>query len=401
MTREIFSSIEEALCDIREGKMIIVVDDMSRENEGDLFIAGEMVTPEAINFMATYGKGLICTPISEAYAKALGFEPMVSHNTDNHETAFTVSIDYKDTTTGISAFERAQTVKKIFEEGVKAEDFRRPGHMFPLIAREGGVFIRKGHTEAAVDLARLAGFKEGGVICEIMKEDGTMARRDDLVQFAKVHHLKMITIEDLILYRKIYDHWVEEVVQINLPTCYGDFKAYGFVDTITKQEHVALVKGEVSKAEEVLVRIHSECLTGDVFGSQKCDCGEQLHAALCQIEAAGCGIVLYLRQEGRGIGLMNKLKAYKLQEQGFDTVEANLQLGFADDLRDYAIGAKMLQLLGVKKIKLLTNNPRKIEGLEKYGIQITKREPIEIPTNKNNIFYMRTKQEKLDHILSL
>lgn len=394
-----FSSIEEALQDIREGKMIIVVDDMSRENEGDLFIAGEKVTPEAINFMATYGKGLICCPINKTHAEALELNPMVSKNTDNHETAFTVSIDYKEVTTGISAFERAETIKRLFEEGIKAEDFRRPGHMFPLVAREGGVLVRKGHTEAAVDLARLAGFKEGGVICEIMKEDGTMARRDDLIAFAKIHDLKIITIEDLIVYRKIYDNWVEQAVEIKLPTCYGNFKTYGFIDTITKQEHVAIVKGNVSGADEVLVRIHSECLTGDVFGSQKCDCGEQLHAALRQIEKAGCGIVLYLRQEGRGIGLINKLKAYKLQEMGLDTVEANLELGFEDDLRDYAIGAKMLQMLGVKKIRLLTNNPRKIEGLETYGIEIAAREAIEMPTNKNNIFYMKTKQEKLGHIL--
>lgn len=394
-----FSSIEEALQDIREGKMVIVVDDMSRENEGDLFIAGEMVTPQAINFMATYGKGLICAPISKRRAKVLALHPMVSNNTDHHETAFTVSIDYKEAATGISAFERAETVKRLFEEGIRAEDFRRPGHMFPLIAREGGVFVRKGHTEAAVDLARLAGFQEGGVICEIMKEDGTMARRDDLIAFAKLHDLKIITIEDLIVYRKIYDNWVEQAVEVELPTCYGNFKACGFVDTITKKEHVAIIKGNVREADEVLVRIHSECLTGDVLGSQKCDCGEQLHAALRQIEEAGCGIVLYLRQEGRGIGLINKLKAYKLQEMGRDTVEANLELGFEDDLRDYAIGAKMLQMLGVKKIKLMTNNPRKIEGLESYGIEIAAREAIEMPTNKNNVFYMKTKQEKMGHIL--
>ncbi len=395
----VFSSIEVALQDVREGKMIIVMDDMDRENEGDLFVAGEMVTPEVINFMATYGKGLICAPISEEQAKHLALSPMVSNNTDNHETAFTVSIDYKETTTGISAFERATTVKKLFEQGIKAEDFRRPGHMFPLIARKGGVLVREGHTEAAVDLARLAGFKEGGVICEIMKEDGTMARRDDLITFAKHHDLKIITIKDLIIYRKIYDNWVEQAVKINLPTCYGDFKVYGFVDTITKEEHIALVKGNVREREEVLVRIHSECLTGDVLGSQKCDCGEQLRTAMCQVEKEGCGVVLYLRQEGRGIGLINKLKAYALQEQGFDTVEANIALGFEDDSRDYAVGAKILQLLGVQKIRLLTNNPRKIEGLETYGIQVTSREPIEMPTNKNNIFYMQTKQEKLGHVL--
>ncbi len=396
-----FASIEEALSDLKEGKMLIVVDDMGRENEGDLLMAAEMVTPEAINFMATYGRGLICMPISRAYAEALDFKPMVEVNTDNHETAFTASIDYKETTTGISAFERAMTVKNVFKEGARAEDFRRPGHMFPLVAKDGGVLERQGHTEAAVDLARLAGFKAGGVICEIMKEDGTMARRDDLMAFAKVHGLKMITIEDLVCYRKIYDDWVEEVVQINLPTAYGDFKAYGFVDRITGKEHMALVKGDIQKAEEVLVRMHSECLTGDVLGSRKCDCGEQLQAALGQIEKEGCGIILYLRQEGRGIGLMNKLRAYKLQEQGMDTVEANLHLGFQDDLRDYAIGAKLLHMLGVQKVRLLTNNPRKISGLEQYGIAITKREPLELPANKNNIFYMRTKREKLEHILSL
>lgn len=396
-----FASIEEALSDLKEGKMLIVVDDMGRENEGDLLMAAEMVTPQAINFMATYGKGLICMPISSTYAKALNLKPMVAVNTDNHETAFTASIDYKETTTGISAFERAMTVVSVFKEGAKAEDFRRPGHMFPLIAKDGGVLERQGHTEAAVDLARLAGFKASGVICEIMKEDGTMARRDDLMAFAKTHDLKMITIEDLIRYRKIHDNWVEEVVQINLPTAYGDFKAYGFVDQMTGKEHMALVKGDIKKAEEVLVRMHSECLTGDVLGSQKCDCGEQLQAALRQIEKEGCGILLYLRQEGRGIGLMNKLRAYKLQEQGMDTVEANLHLGFKDDLRDYAIGAKLLHMLGVQKIRLLTNNPRKISGLEEYGIAVTSREPLELPTNKNNIFYMRTKREKLAHILNL
>lgn len=393
-----FASIESALEDVKEGKLIIVMDDIGRENEGDLFVAAEKVTPEAINFMATYGKGLICVPLSETYAQKLQLDPMVLHNTDNHETAFTVSVDYKTTTTGISAFERAETIEQLFREEAKAEDFRRPGHIFPLVAKKGGVFVRKGHTEAAVDLARLAGFKEGGVICEIMKADGTMARRDDLLAFAQEKQLKVITIEDLITYRKEHDVWVQEVVATNLPTAYGTFKIHGFINEITGEEHVALVKGDITSREEVLVRIHSECLTGDVFGSERCDCGEQLHAALKQIEAEGCGILLYLRQEGRGIGLVNKLKAYALQEQGLDTVEANVALGFKDDLRDYAVGAKMLHLLGVQKVQLMTNNPRKIKGLETYGTVITKRISLEIPTRENNVFYLRTKREKLGHL---
>lgn len=394
-----FNTIEEALQDLREGKMVIVVDDPERENEGDLICAAEFATLENVNFMASYGKGLICMPMSKYYTHKLKLNQMVTENTDNHCTAFTVSIDHIDTTTGISALERSITAMKVVEDDSSPEDFRRPGHMFPLEAREGGVLKRGGHTEATVDLMRIAGLKECGLCCEIMRDDGTMMRTTELLEFARRNNLKITSIAELIKYRRKTEVLIEKVAEAELPTKYGTFKAIGYIDKITKEHHVALVKGDLSGDEPVLCRVHSECLTGDAFGSLRCDCGDQLQEAMRRIEARGRGVLLYLRQEGRGIGLMNKLKAYHLQDGGMDTVDANLALGFAADMRDYGTGAEILADLGIRKIIVMTNNPNKITGLGAYNIEIVGREPIEIDSNDNDAFYLYTKYKRMGHIL--
>lgn len=391
--------VEAAIQDLKDGKVVIVVDDEDRENEGDFIALAEKATPEVINFMISQGRGLVCVPITQERAEELDLKPMVAQNTDFHGTAFTVSVDHRNTTTGISAKERSVTIQGLMDPNAIPKDFRRPGHMFPLIAKKGGVLRRAGHTEAAVDLAVLAGAYPAGVICEVIKEDGSMARLPDLVKIAKKHELKLISIKDLIHYRNEKENLVRREVEVRMPTDYGEFKAVAYSNEVDHKEHVALVKGTIDGSVPVLVRVHSECLTGDVFHSHRCDCGPQFEAALRQIEEEGNGILLYMRQEGRGIGLINKLKAYKLQEEGFDTVDANLQLGFAADLRDYGIGAQILKDLGVRKIKLLTNNPRKIKGLEGYGLQVVERVPIQMKENVDNTGYLHTKQAKLGHLL--
>lgn len=394
-----FNTIEEALEDLKKGKIILVTDDPDRENEGDFICAAEFATTDNINFMATYGKGLICMPMSEEYIKKLRFPQMVQQNTDNHETAFTVSIDHVTTSTGISAAERSVTALACTADDARPEDFRRPGHMFPLLPKPNGVLERNGHTEATVDLCRLAGLKECGLCCEIMREDGTMMRAPELMELARHWNMKFITIRDLQNYRKHHEKLVDQVTVTEMPTKYGEFTAYGFVNRLNGEHHVALVKGEIGDGENVLCRVHSECLTGDTFGSLRCDCGQQFAAAMTQIEEEGRGILLYMRQEGRGIGLINKLRAYELQEQGMDTLEANLALGFAGDQREYYIGAQILRELGVKSMRLLTNNPDKIYQLSEFNLKITERVPLQMEATLHDLFYLKTKEKRMGHIL--
>lgn len=395
----IYSTIDEALEDLRKGRIIVVSDDEDRENEGDLICAAEFATAENINFMASYAKGLICMPMSKDITNKLNLNQMVTKNTDNHETAFTVSIDHIETTTGISAVERSITALKVVDDNSKPEDFRRPGHMFPLLAKDGGVIVRMGHTEATVDLMRLAGLKECGLCCEIMRDDGDMMRRDDLIDFAKKHNLKMITVSDLIDYRKKNEDLMELYAKAKMPTKYGEFEILTFVNKITKQHHIVLTMGDISNGEDILCRVHSECLTGDALGSKRCDCGEQYDYAMKKIAEEGRGIMVYMRQEGRGIGLVNKLRAYELQDSGLDTVDANIALGFKDDMREYYEAYQMFKKLGVRSIKIMTNNPDKIKYLNNYGLEIKDRIPIQIEASEYDSFYLKTKKDRMGHIL--
>lgn len=397
-----FNTIEEAVKDYKEGKFLIVVDDESRENEGDLIIAAEKITPEKVNFLTKYARGLMCVGLTKKRAKELNLDLMVRENTALHNTKFTVSVDYKKgTTTGISAYDRSATIKVLVNSDTKPEDLARPGHIFPIIASEGGVLKRAGHTEASVDLAKIAGLEQVAVMCEIMGENGNMARGDKLFKIARGHNIKIISIADLIEYRRRTEKFVERLAEAALPTKYGDYKLIMYHDKLIDQQHIALVKGDISTGEPVMARIHSECLTGDVFGSLRCDCGGQLHKSMEMINKEGRGLILYLRQEGRGIGFKHKIFAYKLQDEGLDTVEANEKLGFLPDLRDYGIGAQILVDLGVKKLRLLTNNPKKIIGIQGYGLEVVERIPIEIPPNPNNEKYLLTKRDKLGHLIIL